>query len=116
MKLIPIYEENVGISALPDYLQKAIRQVLTKHPEYKDAKGCDGKCIYASDNLLFTCDDLLDGDPNDSDTLCDGILAGTQNYKGTGKPHHWAEIEGYGVDLTARQFDKNEPCPKIWKL
>jgi hypothetical protein len=35
------------------------------------------------------------------------------DYKGKGF-HNWAVVEGYCIDLTARQFDEKEPCPKIW--
>jgi hypothetical protein len=31
------------------------------------------------------------------------------------KPHFWVYINGWHIDLTAKQFDPQEPCPKILK-
>jgi hypothetical protein len=91
---------------LPQYIQQAIDFVLSNHPEYKTKLGAKGKCITATVQLLFKCDELA----ND---MCDGYLDGTNNHNDKG-PHHWAVIEGYCIDLTARQFDEKDECPKIW--
>jgi hypothetical protein len=100
-------ESEILITNLPLYLQKAINDVLKRKPKYKTKKGALGNCVKASDELLIKCDELLDDD-------CDGYLDGTADYKGFGH-HYWAVIEGYCIDLTARQFDENEKCPKIYK-
>lgn len=30
-------------------------------------------------------------------------------------PHFWIYVDGWHIDLTAKQFNPDEPCPKIWK-
>ncbi|HEY0056349.1 MAG TPA: hypothetical protein VGB63_13420 [Pedobacter sp.] len=32
------------------------------------------------------------------------------------KPHFWLYVDGFHIDLTARQFSPLEQCPKVWKL
>jgi hypothetical protein len=101
-------EQNGLLSAagLPVYIQEAIRVVLKRHPEYKTKSGALGNCVIASDELLFYIDQKLGN-------ICDGYINGVLDYKGKGF-HNWAVVEGYCIDLTARQFDEKEPCPKIW--
>lgn len=92
------------IHDLPDYAQKAIEVVLKKHPEYNTPDGAWGECVTATDELLFACDII-------ADKIVDGFMTGTDEPE----HHHWAVIEGICVDLTAKQFNPHEPCPKIWK-
>ncbi len=87
---------------LPDYLEKALETVIAEHPEYATKEGATGMCVAASDELLFMCDEI-------KGSTIDGYVDGDN------RPHHWAVIEGICVDLTARQFNENEPFPKIWK-
>jgi hypothetical protein len=94
---------------LPAYIQAAIEYVYDKHPEYKTPRGARGNCVMATDFLLFKCDELL------GEELCDGRMVAVDDFYEKG-PHAWADIEGWQIDLTARQFNPNEPCPKIWKL
>ncbi|MCW3080802.1 hypothetical protein [Segetibacter sp.] len=30
-------------------------------------------------------------------------------------PHFWLYVDGWHIDLTAKQFNPDAPCPKIWK-
>jgi hypothetical protein len=30
-------------------------------------------------------------------------------------PHFWIYVDGWHIDLTAKQFSPDQPCPKIWK-
>jgi hypothetical protein len=96
----------LSAAGLPVYIQKAIRIVLKRHPEYQTKAGAFGNCVIASDELLFYIDQKLGN-------ICDGYMDGVSDYKGKGS-HNWAVVEGYCIDLTARQFDEKEPCPKIW--
>lgn len=86
---------------LPIFLKKAIEIVILNHPEWGTKKGAKGMCVKASDELLFTCDDLH-GCP------INGYVDGDN------RPHHWAVIEGICVDMTARQFNEEEEFPKLW--
>ena len=86
---------------MPDYLQKALDIVIEQNPQYGSIYGAQGKCIEASDKLLFCCDEITGVEVN-------GYL------KGDDRPHSWAYIEGLNVDLTARQFGSGENFPKIW--
>lgn len=86
---------------IPDYLKTAIFNVMHMHPEWGTKEGATGQCVFASDTLLFECDELQ-GD------IVDGCVMGDN------RPHHWAIVEGINIDLTARQFDEKEPFPKVW--
>lgn len=88
---------------IPKEILEAIEYVLSEHPEYKTVEGSTGNCITASDELMFRLDIINDCEPVDAYLVGNDI------------PHHWALIYGkYNVDLTARQFDVNADCPKIW--
>jgi hypothetical protein len=98
--------EMLATADLPHHISEAIKIVLERHPEYKTHQGALGKCVDASDELLFYIDQELG-------VICDGYMDGVVDYNGNGF-HNWAVVEGYCIDLTARQFDKNDLCPKIW--
>lgn len=86
---------------IPDYIQKAIDLTLSEHPEYQDPILSIGKCIEASDNLIDNVEIV-------TDEVIGGFMDGNEN-------HHWAVINNlYCVDLTARQFNVSNECPKIW--
>ena len=88
---------------LPDYLEKALETVKESDAYlFGSDEGATGMCVAASDELLFMCDEI-------KGSTIDGYVDGDN------RPHHWAVIEGICVDLTARQFNENEPFPKIWK-
>jgi hypothetical protein len=82
-------------------LLEAINSVLINHPEYLSAFGAKARCVDASTELLFKLDEMK-GYP------INGYVDGNDI------PHNWAVVENWCVDLTARQFDVNAPCPKIW--
>ena len=86
---------------IPEYLKIAIFNITHNHPEWGTKEGATGQCVAASDGLLFECDRL-------TDTVVNGCVDGDS------RPHHWAVVEGICVDLTARQFNENEPFPKVW--
>lgn len=92
------------VKDFPEIINTAINNVLSRHPEYASVYGAQGKCIIASDKLLFELDNLNNGEP------IDGYLVGQAS-----PLHHWAFIApNINIDLTARQFDGNADCPKIW--
>lgn len=82
-------------------LLSAVNSVLLDHPEYMTKVGAAGKCVDASTQLLFKLDEML-GFP------INGYMDGDNT------PHHWAVVENWCVDLTARQFNESESCPKVW--
>jgi hypothetical protein len=104
---------------LPDWIKRGVDVVLKDHPEYLDGEKCIGECVNASDELLFKLDEFNNDKPIDGgvdgepvDCIIDG--------KPSREPHHWAKIRDgnieWNIDLTARQFDINADCPKIWKV
>ena len=83
---------------IPDPIDQAIKSVLSTDPQYADPKDCVDCCVMASNQLIDELNKL-------------GISG-----KLVGHYHHaWVLVDDYNIDLTARQFDPNEPCPKIWK-
>lgn len=82
-------------------LLSAVNSVLFEHPEYLTKKGAYGKCVDASTQLLFKLDEMYDFPIN-------GYVDGDK------RPHHWAVVENWCIDLTARQFNETDECPKIW--
>lgn len=87
---------------LPIYLQIAIRVILLRNPDYFVKDTAEGECRNATMKLLTLCHDL-----NPSITI--------ENAYVFGDPFHaYAVVEGICVDLTARQFNQNNNCPKIW--
>ena len=94
-----------------DIIQIAIENILLKHPEYKTKEGSKGECITASDLLLFEVDRLCN-------RVYNSRMHGESDYNGIkGQYHHWAVFnDSICVDLTARQFDENADCPKIWNI
>lgn len=77
----------------------AINSVLKSDPQYADPKDCKDCCVMASVQLR------------------DKLWKAGINATLTGEPGHaWVLTEdGFNIDLTARQFNELEPCPKIWK-
>ena len=82
-------------------LLSAVNCVLSKHPEYATMAGSRGKCVDASTELLFQLDEMYGFPVN-------GYVDGDDT------PHHWTVVEGWCIDLTSRQFNESDPCPKIW--
>lgn len=77
-----------------DSILSAVDEVLKTDPQYADPKDC---CVMASNQLI---DEL-------KKKGLVGKLVGT-------KEHAWVLVNNVNIDLTARQFDKNAKCPKIW--
>jgi len=75
----------------------AVNAVLRTDPQYADPKDCVDCCVMASNQLI-------------SELKKQGL---TGELVGT-KEHAWVFINDVNIDLTARQFDKNAACPKIW--
>ena len=80
-----------------DLILSAIDEVLKTDPQYADPKDCVDCCVMASNQLI---DEL-------KKKGLTGTLVGT-------KEHAWVLVNNVNIDLTARQFDKNAKCPKIW--
>ncbi len=91
---------------LPEFIQIAIDRVLKLRPEFMTQEGACGNCQLASEMLLYHLP-LVWID----EAYLDYYFIDNTNLRG----HVWCVIQGWNVDLTARQFDPLEPCPKIWR-
>ena len=107
------------ISDLPELMQKAITKLIQKYPEIATRDGSKGRCVKISDELLIEMDEINMYNCNchcEKLSECSHLVNG--DVVGNGDPimpHHWVWVDGWNIDLTARQFDENDLFPKIWR-
>lgn len=98
--------ELLNLTDLPDPIREATIRAMESLKDFNidTPDGANGLCVTASDVVL----DFYDQITNDYES--EGVIR-----SGTSL-HSFAEIKGYGIDLTARQFNPHEPFPKLWKI
>lgn len=85
-------------ATIPSFIIQATNKVLQDDPWFADSVDCEDTCVMASKQLI---DELK--------------AIGISGAKMIGDFFHaWVYVDGWNIDLTARQFDKDAPCPKIW--
>jgi len=91
----------------PDWIQQSIENTIAKNgSRCLDPKGSKGHCLRISDELMWNLVELGKKKPF---VECRII------HRRKPDPHFWISVDGLHIDLTARQFDPEEPCPKIWR-
>jgi hypothetical protein len=90
-----------------DWIQQSIEKTISKNSlRCFDPQGSKGHCLRISDELMWNLVELGKKKPF---VECKIIHRRKPN------PHFWVCVDGLHIDLTARQFDPEEPCPKIWR-
>lgn len=84
------------MNSTPQPILDAIARVLQADPQFADAKDCVDCCVMASKSLIAEL----------AAAGMKGELVGSYE-------HAWVLVDGFNIDLTARQFDENEPCPVL---
>lgn len=95
MKLTPFPE------LFPIELYEPILEVLKSNTHFFDPLLCEGFCISATHQLLMLVYLSL---------RIKGSMIKTET-----PGHYCAHINGWNIDLTARQFEPSDDCPKIWQ-
>jgi hypothetical protein len=85
------------------YITTAIQKTLTE--DCKDPVKVKGKCMMVSFQLFNNLVELGNLKPYEQVKIL---------HAKNPKPHFWVWVEGYHIDLTAKQFEESEECPKIW--
>lgn len=95
------------IKDLPRNIRFVVLTVMRQYERDKlhTVEGADGMCVRTTRSLIEIYKEVQEqrGLP---------LMFG----HGGSDMHTFAELEGFGIDLTARQFNKYESFPKIWKL
>jgi hypothetical protein len=87
-------------TTFPRWLKQAIEEVLSEHTWFSDPERCADLCGIASEELMLVI----------KANMPEGTAA-----KLTGDYwHQFVQVDNWFIDLTARQFDSNASCPKIW--
>jgi hypothetical protein len=91
---------------LPETIRQSVEETMLKNiSRCLDPIKAKGNCLRISDELMLNLSEV--GKKPFID--CKIIHAKKP------QPHFWIFVDGWHIDLTARQFDPKEPCPKIWK-
>lgn len=102
-------EVKIEIADLPEWIKEGIETTIAKNIlECLDPVKAKGNCLRMSDQLMYNLYEV--GKESISPFINCKIL-----YSIKPRPHFWLFIDGWHIDLTARQFNPNESCPKIWK-
>lgn len=91
-------------------LPEAILQVVNETIANNNSKCLDpinsrGRCLQMSHELMHNLAAIGKIPFVDSKLL----------FRQKPKPHFWLCVDGFHIDLTARQFNPFEQCPKVWK-
>lgn len=85
---------------LPEWIKDPIRRLLYANPDFADPVECADQCLYASTTLIELIREVM---PEGTDIGTEGDFW-----------HAFVKVDKWFIDLTARQFDPNQDCPKIW--
>jgi hypothetical protein len=91
---------------IPETIKHVIEETISKNAlQCLDPVKAKGNCLRISDQLMMNLYEV--GKKPFVD--CKIIFAKKPH------PHFWILVDDWHIDLTARQFNPKEPCPKIWK-
>ncbi|HEX8378582.1 MAG TPA: hypothetical protein VF602_12255 [Pedobacter sp.] len=99
------FDLKVEYPELPEAILKVVEETITNNSKCLDPDKAKGRCLQISHELIFNLA-IIGKTPF---TECKLI------FKPKPHPHFWVYVEGWHIDLTARQFNPFEQCPKIWK-
>ncbi|WP_147205816.1 hypothetical protein [Segetibacter aerophilus] len=91
---------------LPESIRQCVEETIAANPSNcLDPIKAKGHCLRISDLLMLNL-----AEQGKKPFVDCKIIHTKKPY-----PHFWIYVDGWHIDLTARQFDPNAPCPKIWK-
>lgn len=91
---------------LPEDIKKSIEKTIERNiPQCLDPAKAKGHCLRISNELMLTLAEA------GKKPFVDCKIIHARNPQ----PHFWILVDGWHIDLTARQFNTGERCPKIWK-
>jgi hypothetical protein len=96
---------KVEYPELPEAIMNVVEETIANNSRCLDPDKARGRCLQISHELIFNL--AMIGKTPFTETK----LVFTQKPN----PHFWIYIDGWHIDLTARQFNPFEPCPKVWK-
>lgn len=91
---------------LPEEIKRSVEETIKRNiPQCLDPIKAKGHCLRLSNELMLNL-------ANEGKLpFVDCKIVFTKRPQ----PHFWILVDGWHIDLTARQFNAYEPCPKIWK-
>lgn len=91
---------------LPEAIRQSIETTITNNiSRCIDPVKAKGQCLRMSDELMLNLSEA------GKKAFIDCKIVFTRHPQ----PHFWIYVDGFHIDLTARQFNPHAPCPKIWK-
>jgi hypothetical protein len=91
---------------IPRMIRRCIDETIKENrSQCLDPIKAKGNCLRISHELMFKLSEV-----GKSPFVDCKIIHSKKPY-----PHFWLLVEGWHIDLTAKQFNSQESCPKIWK-
>ncbi len=91
---------------LPEAIWQVVKETIDDNRlRCLDPKKSIGRCLQVSHELMNNLAAIGKTPFVDSKII----------FRKTPKPHFWIAVDGFHIDLTARQFNPLEQCPKVWK-
>jgi hypothetical protein len=101
-----ICELMIQYPELPETIRQSIEETISNNASRcLDPIKAKGQCLRMSDELMLNLSE------RGTEAFADSKIIFTKKPY----PHFWIYVDGWHIDLTARQFDPEAPCPKIWK-
>ncbi len=102
-------ELKIEVPDLPDWIIKGVEETIVgNYSQCLDPVKAKGNCLRVSNQLMYNLSEVGKDLVKPFDNC--KIL-----HTKKPQPHFWIFVDGWHIDLTARQFNENERCPKIWK-
>lgn len=99
-------ELTIEHADLPETVRQIVEETIANNTsQCLDPIKAKGQCLRMSDELMLNLSQV-----GKRPFIDCKIIHTKKPY-----PHFWLFVEGWHIDLTARQFNPHEPCPKIWK-
>ena len=100
------HELTIEHPELPETIRQSVEETILNNPSRcLDPVKAKGQCLRMSDELMLSLAE------RGKEAFLDSKIIFTKKPY----PHFWIMVDGWHIDLTARQFNSNEPCAKIWK-
>ena len=94
---------------LPEWIAEVVKETIAKNSsQCLDPVKAKGNCLRMSDQLLYNLSEV------NKEAIVPFVNCKIM-FRKKPHPHFWLLVDGWHIDLTAKQFDRNEPCPKIWR-